>query len=202
MLIRKRIPAWWISVVGALIGASGAIFGGITVERLNDQIVDTQSNQRNLSQRHDTLWNSHQLADSRQQHAETIFIEAFTQNDNNLQRELYKLAKRYYRDAWITMGVAAGIEPEVLISSEDKYQKEAIKSLQERDFRSIQMKMINTMRLASQDTINSINVKLSDSATDLDQMQRKQNMAFYLGLAFTALGGIIVALKDIPLFRS
>lgn len=201
--MRIKIHAGQVGVIGASIAALGALGGGVAIGILDDCVLAQQGHQRDLQERHDRSWNSHQLADTRQQHAETIFIEALTQDAGLLQNSLYEMADGRYRDAWITMGAAAEMDLDTLIASEDAKRQEAVASLPEDDRheRSVRLSMIDTLRLESRSAMNSLAAELRDSAATLDRLRSWRSMAFYLGLAFTVLGSIVTAVKDFPVFR-
>ena len=175
----------YVGIAGALLASLSAFVGGFVFYYLTGEIVEKREKQQELLSQRAELWESHMLADSRQNHAEIIFILASQWDD----AELRLLADIHFFSAWRFMESATDnlptgdlftpIERWLLLTNAER------------------KRMIDALRLESLGAMNSRDDEIHAIGQALAQLEGKASVTFYAGLVFTCIGGIIAALKDL-----
>ena len=210
-MTRKHIPGL-IGIVGALFAALSAVGSGVAFYSITKKIDAKRVEQQELDRKRDELWDSHILAESREMHAEIIRVLARLQNGTELDELayrlfLYELAYRRFKDAWMTMGVAADLPIAQLSDALRKEEETGLLRFKTRDFNErigflkqrcdFLQKEIDSRKLRSRDPINSRRDEIAAIDRTLKQLEKNAKIVFYAGLVLTSIGGIITALKDI-----
>lgn len=204
----KRIPAWLISIMGALFVLIAIVINTTFSPSLNNKIQEKEKEREKLSKEITSLWESHMLADSRDKNADIFLGLLFIANNQDKEDKAaldFLLNKIGYnlKGAILAMRAATGDT-----SIEDDLPPQEIQQLlyeikKERDLKAYVSlkKLVDKLRLASGNTINDVNKQREELDEELRELKNQEEVLRMLHITLNILGLSLLLLKDLPIWK-
>ena len=182
------IPSWAVGLSGTLIILLSTVLLSFVVTGLEEQILQAQKEQANLTSTIELKWDNHKLADLRESQADQLMGLAFVATPGNAQNHLIAAATRSMGGAIQAMDLAANNRvSEAEVTPLDYNARKAF---------------VSKLRMESQGVINATAADRLDVKDDLLRMQsRKSRMRLWV-VALNILGLAVVMLKDLPVWKT
>lgn len=200
--ITGRIPTWAVGLTGALTVVASVALGPLFQHGLEEDIRAERGQISQLTESHQQLWGSHTLADQRAASAD-MMAGFIAQSGGPPHQFLLGRTGGHMQGAILAMWAGSGASDDAGGSELEARVGDLLRRLNDGDLNAYDemASILNDLRLASRDAINSRASERTESEVRLQDLEFSHDRIRGWQAGMNILGLVIVLLKDLPIWR-